>query len=454
MNPPKLQLDVVPSKDGKVYYLPLVRRASGRKERLKIAVRLKIKHVDDGRGRDKLTIERITFSFPGRKLSEKQMKREQQYINPEGGELNRNQTATWSNGSVCLVDTDNGCPGDKKHYNQIYLDSPAPSKLKINIYCKGIAEPFSEEFELIPWTDPTGSGQLRVPFAISDLEPNEHVVTSAKHWYNGGSNGTQIYAHDITIQAFENGEWNKFKVADPKKNTDTRTFGRPVRAMATGEVLEVIDTFTDNPYGTKESRNYGSNFIRVKYGFLEAWYKHLKQGSAVVEAGDTVVRGQKLAECGNSGNTSSSHLHLECRLYQVETLCGFVFKDAWIIAKDEVPTDGSTWPKVELKGFGICEESSAIRPFGLSVIPPNFDFSVAEHAAIVAEVFGGASQGGDGFAIVNGKLIRIPPRGIKTELLSILDELNSADEMSKVRSASLRKKLSAKIAKIADSLNR
>jgi murein DD-endopeptidase MepM/ murein hydrolase activator NlpD len=37
---------------------------------------------------------------------------------------------------------------------------------------------------------------------------------------------------------------------------------------------------------------------------------HLKPGSLLVKAGDQVEEGQKIAACGNSGNTSEPHIHI------------------------------------------------------------------------------------------------------------------------------------------------
>ncbi len=42
---------------------------------------------------------------------------------------------------------------------------------------------------------------------------------------------------------------------------------------------------------------------------------HLKQGSVLVEAGDTVEAGAPLGRCGNSGNTTSPHLHLQVQTH-------------------------------------------------------------------------------------------------------------------------------------------
>ncbi len=38
---------------------------------------------------------------------------------------------------------------------------------------------------------------------------------------------------------------------------------------------------------------------------------HLMKDSVVVREGDPVRRGDKIARCGNSGNTSEPHLHLQ-----------------------------------------------------------------------------------------------------------------------------------------------
>ena len=42
---------------------------------------------------------------------------------------------------------------------------------------------------------------------------------------------------------------------------------------------------------------------------------HLQQGSLQVEVGDTVAPGDPLARCGNSGNTTSPHLHLQVQTH-------------------------------------------------------------------------------------------------------------------------------------------
>lgn len=69
-------------------------------------------------------------------------------------------------------------------------------------------------------------------------------------------------------------------------------------------------------------------------------FAHLKQGSVLVHEGEHVDCGKVLAQCGNSGNTSAPHLHL-----QVQNRAEFtapdlrtypaVFRDAMVVRGSE-----------------------------------------------------------------------------------------------------------------------
>jgi murein DD-endopeptidase MepM/ murein hydrolase activator NlpD len=418
MASPILKVDVDLSQQDTVYFLPLAPKSKNSEKRLKIGVRLKITHNDPNHS--ELRIKAISFSFPGTNIDKIDMKEvPEKNMDPEDGRLTFGQTANWFNGSYRLE-------SGSWRYNQIYLDAPAPQEMRIQIQCDGFSHPYSETFRLKAWT----GEPLIMPFAIEDLADNEYIVTSAVHNYNGPPNGTQIYAHDISIQAPVNGAWTRTKNGTATKNEDIRSFGKPIRGQGTGVVTNVESGFWDNDYDAgNRTDHYGSNRVTVDYGNLIVIYSHLRRDSILVEEGDHVWAGRKLAEAGNSGNTQGSpHLHMECRLSSGR-LCGMTFKNTWMLERGETPANWNWNNRVRLEGQGICEQKAALRPFATQIPPPSrSEFSVEEKAEIVAEVFGGASKGGDGFYIINGKLTRIPPRGIKSQLLKAIMEITEAEE--------------------------
>jgi len=84
--------------------------------------------------------------------------------------------------------------------------------------------------------------------------------------------------------------------------------GDPIVAARGGVVTEVVSHFRD---GDLQRGHNNRLLIRHADGSV-AWYAHLQQESILVEVGDTVVQGQPVASCGNSGNTGNlPHLHFE-----------------------------------------------------------------------------------------------------------------------------------------------
>lgn len=418
MSTPKLLIEPHPSQQDTIYYLPLAPESMDHKERLKIVISMVIRNI----GSAQVTINNISFSFPGTDLPTETMGREQHTMEPEGGVLVPDGTATWCNGSY---KNEQG----EKRYNQVYLDAPAPRRIAINVYCAGFTEPHTQLFDLMAWR-PESERCFLMPFSLDDLDEDEYIDTSARHWYNGGVRGLQAYGHDIKLIARVGDEWTSKRKTEATQNSDIRIFGRRVRAVAEGVVVDVVDGNPDNAYGEQIEGGL-ANYVRVLHGTLEVKYSHLKQDSIVVVDGQSVSAGQKLGEAGNSGHTSGTpHLHLESRTVPGHTLRGFNFKRAWQLERSLVPANGQSGRRVSMERRGVCEKSAAIRPFSTRIAPK------AEHAKVefdemVAEVFGGTSRGGDGFIIVNGKLTRVPPRGIKAELLKAILALDAADELSK-----------------------
>ncbi len=88
-------------------------------------------------------------------------------------------------------------------------------------------------------------------------------------------------------------------------------YGASVLAPVGGEVIRVLGAERDQQPGEHDPNNILGNHIVMKIDTDEFLFMaHLKNGSLEVGSGDMVERGQKVAECGNSGRTQTPHLHI------------------------------------------------------------------------------------------------------------------------------------------------
>jgi murein DD-endopeptidase MepM/ murein hydrolase activator NlpD len=107
-------------------------------------------------------------------------------------------------------------------------------------------------------------------------------------------------------------------------------FGQPILAPAAGTVVAVHDGEPDHvarrsqlalvPYAVTQASRLrrgagaiaGNHLIlRLEPGGAYVVLAHLRAGSITVRAGDRVVAGQDLGACGNSGNSTQPHLHIQ-----------------------------------------------------------------------------------------------------------------------------------------------
>lgn len=115
----------------------------------------------------------------------------------------------------------------------------------------------------------------------------------------------QRFAYDIVVRRDGSSH-----TGDGTRLEQYHCWGQPILAPGAGTVVTAVDSLIDQQPGQMDPRNPPGNHVVLDHGNGEfSLLAHLRRGSVAVRAGDAVARGQKLGECGNSGNTSEPHLH-------------------------------------------------------------------------------------------------------------------------------------------------
>lgn len=139
----------------------------------------------------------------------------------------------------------------------------------------------------------------------------------------------QAYAIDLVHEPTDSGRPSFGGRRAMRAAEEYPAFGMPVFAMIDGVVVRAQDRQRDH--------RARSNGISIAYMMVEgavrelggpgfvvgnhitirgedgvhATVAHLRQGSATVSVGDVVRAGQRIASCGNSGNSSEPHVHAQ-----------------------------------------------------------------------------------------------------------------------------------------------
>lgn len=137
-------------------------------------------------------------------------------------------------------------------------------------------------------------GQWTVVWGGRTLEENYHVVSPE-----------QRFALDLLVI-----EGDKSFVNVGATNEDYLAFGRPVFAPGDGVVIASENGVVDNVPGEMNPAQMLGNHVVIDHGNGEySFLAHFKQGTVSVATGDQVTRGQRLGDCGNSGNSTEPHIH-------------------------------------------------------------------------------------------------------------------------------------------------
>lgn len=110
-------------------------------------------------------------------------------------------------------------------------------------------------------------------------------------------------------------DWSDIYSGNPDTNDSYFNYGDTLYAVANGEIIDKVDGRSEN-HGSQadmvfnSDNEYAGNYLVIKLAEKQyAFYCHIIPGSFMVDKGENVEVGQPLALLGNSGNSSSPHLH-------------------------------------------------------------------------------------------------------------------------------------------------
>ncbi len=136
---------------------------------------------------------------------------------------------------------------------------------------------------------------------------------------NGKLGNSQRFAIDWK-QLNDKGE---FYSGDRTKNESYVDYGSDIYAVADGTIVGTLDTEDANAPGVLPAADPvlrarltvenvdGNHIVQDIGGGAYAMYAHLLKGTLKVKIGDTVKKGDVIAQLGNTGNSNAAHMHFQ-----------------------------------------------------------------------------------------------------------------------------------------------
>jgi murein DD-endopeptidase MepM/ murein hydrolase activator NlpD len=171
---------------------------------------------------------------------------------------------------------------------------------------------------------------ISLPFAGLWLARNSPARRVPSHGTDllGGRYAIDFVGVDSRRRTADRRDWRTFFATEPPQRYFA--YGRPILAPADGIVVAVHDGEADHvgrrsqltlvPYALRQPARLrqgvgaiAGNYLIVKLRDSGAFVAlaHLRAGSIRVAAGQEVRAGQHVAACGNSGNSTQPHVHMQ-----------------------------------------------------------------------------------------------------------------------------------------------
>jgi len=179
--------------------------------------------------------------------------------------------------------------------------------------------------------------------------------------FNGELLAVNRFAIDWVLVDSRHRAW----IGDPTQLSSYLSYRQPLIAAASGRVVGTHDGVPNNPpqgvlAGSPPINDFAGNWVSIRIAPRRyLLYAHMVPGSVRVRTGQQVRRGQVIGLLGNSGNSSTPHLH-----FQVSDRPGFAPVDSLPYVFDRFAFLGQITDE-------FSDETLALRPTGDLAFAPS-----------------------------------------------------------------------------------
>ncbi|HEY3909369.1 MAG TPA: peptidoglycan DD-metalloendopeptidase family protein [Stellaceae bacterium] len=365
MSAPNLTVVVEPSANNALMYLPLAPKSASDPPRSEIALEFQIRNNEA----IAVQLTGLAISFPESSSSAGAS------IAPDIN-IPSHGTAIWNFATA----------------NDLVTPFPAPGHIGFAFTCHGFSEPMTLTLPLVAAGAPVPGG-FDFPASATDLRLTEYW-TGQSLTHAAGAQGSQLFAYDMVVVGLDPSSHNFSNLLPGTNNTnnsDSRSWGKPVRAVADGAVLEAENDVPNNPaplswtstadlnaklqaqgnnfWNKPQFKNPGAgNHFYLQHGDHVVLYAHMQKGSlnpALLQTGAVVKRGEFLGFSGNAGNSTGPHLHIHAikgTAPETGPLRPLPYRDMWVVETTAVHPPDPSGPWVKSADQGLPVVTSLIWP--------------------------------------------------------------------------------------------
>ena len=168
---------------------------------------------------------------------------------------------------------------------------------------------------------------------------------------------SQRYAYDFFMKNSEDATF----MGERERLENYFCYAKDVLAPADGVVISVVSHFPNTPIVAEGEADCAASDVRGNHIVIRhskheySIIAHLLPNSPCVQKGDRVSRGQVIAKCGNSGNTSEPHIH-----FQIQYGKSFEISAGLPILFTHIVVDGKKMPEGFITKGHYVENDSLI----------------------------------------------------------------------------------------------